>query len=117
MGAKLLIQPEAGMPFEVPIRGTVTIGRTRENTVWLRGNSQVSRQHAVIRCYGGDQYQLIDLGSVNGVVLDDERVIVPMILKHGARIRIADDILTFHLEADVLADEQDFQTVSGTTHL
>ena len=117
MGAKLLIQPEAGVPFEVPIRGTVTIGRTRENTVWLRGNSQVSRQHAVIRCYGSDQYQLIDLGSVNGVEVDDQRVVVPMILKHGSRIRIADDILTFHLEVDAVADEQDFQTVSGTTHL
>ena len=117
MGAKLHIQPKAGTPFVVPVRGTVTIGRTRENTVWLRGNSQVSRQHAVIRCYGGDQYQLIDLGSVNGVTLDDARVVVPMLLKDGSRIGIADDVLTFSIEVDLRGDEQDFQTVAGSTNL
>ena len=114
MGAKLHIQPENGEPFEVPIRGTATIGRTRENTVWLRNNTQVSRQHAVIRCYGSDQFQLIDLGSVNGVHVDDVRMVVPVMLKDGTRIRIADDVLTFHLEVSQEVDLQDYPTVVGS---
>src|SRR4051794_8949984 len=73
MGAKLHIQPARGEPFEVPISGTATIGRTRENTVWLRDSPLVSRQHAIIRCHDSEQYQLVDLGSRNGVYVNEER--------------------------------------------
>jgi adenylate cyclase len=96
MGAKLHIQPAQGESFEVPISGTATIGRTRENTVWLRESPLVSRQHAIIRCHDTDQYQLVDLGSRNGVYVNDKRVIMPVFLEHGARIRIADNAITFY---------------------
>jgi adenylate cyclase len=89
----------------VPISGTATIGRTRENTVWLRESPLVSRQHAIIRCHNTDQYQLVDLGSRNGVYVNDKRVVVPVFLENGARIRIADNEITFYELPDDETDE------------
>lgn len=98
MGAKLHIQPAAVDPFEVRIGNTATIGRTRENTVCLNFSPLVSRQHAMIRCHNGFQYQLIDLGSRNGTFVNDQRVIMPVTLSPGSVIRIADNSLTFQEE-------------------
>ena len=95
MGAKITVQPAQGDLFEVPIGNTATIGRTRDNTVCLNSSPLVSRQHAVIRCHNGYQYQIIDLGSRNGTFVNDQRVVVPVTLMNGARIRIADNVLTF----------------------
>jgi adenylate cyclase len=100
MGAKIQVQPSKGEAFEVAVGNTATIGRTRENTVCLSASPLVSRQHAVIRCHNGWQYQLIDLGSRNGTYLNDRRVVMPAILENGASIRIADNVLTFLEEAD-----------------
>src|SRR5580765_2848961 len=106
MGAKLHIQPASGEPYEVPITGTATIGRTRENTIWLRDSPLVSRQHAIIRCHDSDQYQLVDLGSRNGVYVNERRVVMPVFLEHGARIRIADNAIIFHEVPDDDTDER-----------
>jgi adenylate cyclase len=114
MGAKLHIQPASGEPFEVPITGTATIGRTRENTIWLKDSPLVSRQHAIIRCQDTDQYQLVDLGSRNGVYVNDKRVVMPVFLEHGARIRIADNSLTFHEVPDEGTDEHLQATMINT---
>jgi len=95
MAARLFVQPAQGEPFDVLIGNTATIGRTRENTVCLTTSPLVSRQHAMIRGGNGSQYQIIDLGSRNGTFLNDQRVVVPMMLTHGARIRIADTVITF----------------------
>ena len=114
MGAKLIIQPENAEPFEIPIGNTATIGRTRENTVCLNFSPLVSRQHAIIRCHNGYQYQLIDLGSRNGTYVDDQRVIMPVALTDGARIRIADNTLTFTETVDEECDERHEVTVAGS---
>lgn len=100
MGAKLHIQPKEAAPFEVRIGNTASIGRTRENTVCLNFSPLVSRQHALIRCHSAFQYQVIDLGSRNGTYVNDQRVVMPVILEPGARIRIADNTLTFLEEED-----------------
>lgn len=100
MGAKLQIHPSRAEPFEVSIGNTATIGRTRENTICLNFSPLTSRQHAMIRCHNGWQYQLIDLGSRNGTYLNDQRVVMPATLEHGAKIRIADTLLTFVEEAE-----------------
>ncbi len=114
MGAKLFVQPAEAEPFEVPIGNTATIGRTRENTVCLNSSPLVSRQHAVVRCYNGYQYQIIDLGSRNGTFVNDQRVIVPITLLDGARIRIADNILTFSEEIIDTTQQHLQLTVAGT---
>src|SRR5450432_3649639 len=100
MGAKIRVIPAEIEPFEIGIGNTATIGRTRENTVCLNFSPLVSRQHAIIRCHNGWQYQLIDLGSRNGTYINDQRVVMPVTLDSGARIRIADNYITFLEEAD-----------------
>src|SRR3954469_2259648 len=105
MGAKIFVQPATCEAFEVPIANAAAIGRTRENTVCLSFSPLVSRQHALIRCHNGWQYQLIDLGSRNGTYVNDERVVMPVTLTDGARIRIADNILTFSEHADDVSME------------
>ena len=115
MGAKLFVQPANAEPFEVPIGNTASIGRTRENTVCLSSSPLVSRQHAIIRCHNGYQYQLIDLGSRNGSFVNDQRVIVPVTLTDGARIRIADNTMTFSEEIQDTTQEHLQMTVAGTS--
>lgn len=114
MGAKLFVQPAQSEPFEVPIGNTASIGRTRENSVCLNSSPLVSRQHAVIRCHNGYQYQIIDLGSRNGTFVNDQRVIVPVTLTDGARIRIADNTLTFNEEISDSTQEHLQMTVAGS---
>jgi adenylate cyclase len=116
MGAKIIVQPAQGDAFEVPIGNTATIGRTRDNTVCLNASPLVSRQHAVIRCHNGFQYQIIDLGSRNGTFVNDQRVVVPVTLTNGARIRIADNLLNF---CEDVAEDLDLtmtQAGSGIHH-
>ena len=62
----------------------------------------MSRQHALIRCHDGYQYQLVDLGSRNGTFVNDQRVITPVTLNDGARIRVVDTIIIFEQTDDAL---------------
>jgi len=112
MGAKLHIQPKNAEPFEVRVGNTATIGRTRENTICLHFSPLVSRQHALIRCMNAVQYQIIDLGSRNGTYVNDQRVIMPVVLEAGSRIRVADNTLIF-LE-DEPVEEDVSMTVEAT---
>ena len=114
MGAKLKIQPATADPFEVGIGNTASIGRTRENTVCLSFCPLVSRQHALIRCHNGWQYQLIDLGSRNGTYVNDERVVMPVTLTDGARIRIADNQMTFVEHDDEPGSDTNAMTMVGS---
>lgn len=116
MGAKLHIQPESAPPFEVAINNTATIGRTRENTVCLGFSPLVSRQHALIRCYSGNHYQIIDMGSRNGTYVNDHRVVMPVPLQDGARIRIAENTITFREQADGMSDETAQVTMIGAAN-
>ncbi len=80
---------------------TATIGRTPENTVCLGFSPTVSRQHAIIRCHNGYEYQIMDLGSRNGTYVNDQRVVMPVTLQTGARIRIANNEMVFEQESEV----------------
>lgn len=114
MPATLRVSPALAEAFDLNIRNTATIGRTRDNTVCLTGSLLVSRQHALIRCHNGYQYQIIDLGSRNGTYVNDRRVITPVTLEHGAKIRVADNAITFEQdEEDFSSDHLDI-TVAGT---
>lgn len=104
MPAKLRVTPIASEPFELTIGNTTTIGRTSDNTVCLSGSPLVSRQHALVRCHDGYQYQIIDLGSRNGTYVNDQRVVMPTTLPDGARILIAKNEIVFERV------EEDFST-------
>lgn len=115
MGATLHIQPASANAFEVPIGNTATIGRTRENTVALNFSPLVSRQHALIRCHNGYQYQIIDLGSRNGTFVNDQRVVMPVALENGMVIRIADNSIRFTESVDDVTNEHLEITVAGNS--
>jgi adenylate cyclase len=104
MPAKLQVTPSGQPAYEITIGNTASIGRTSDNTVALLGSQHVSRQHAVIRCHNGFQYQIMDLGSRNGTYVNDQRVVLPITLEHGTTIRIANNELVF-LQEDDLADD------------
>ncbi len=114
MPATLRITPLAGEPFELTIGNTATIGRTNDNTVCLGGSPLVSRQHALIRCHDGYQYQIIDLGSRNGTLVNGQRVVMPMTLAPGARIEIAKNELVFEQIDDDISSAHLEVTLAGS---
>src|ERR1700704_3335549 len=109
MPAKFRVNSPGGEPFEREVNNTATIGRTSDNTIPLPGN-HVSRQHAIVRCHNGFQYQIMDLGSRNGTFVNDHRVVMPVTLESGSRIRIADYELVF----DQDSSEEEGETVDAT---
>ena len=113
MAATIRVIPAQVDAFEVPIQFTATIGRTPENTVCLKFSPTVSRQHAIIRCHNGYEYQLMDLGSRNGTYVNDQRVVMPVTLQHGARIRIANNDLIFEQTTDQEGGEEAAATLAG----
>lgn len=114
MPAKLRVTPLVGEPFELAIGNTTTIGRTSDNIICLSGSPLVSRQHALVRCHDGYQYQLIDLGSRNGTFVNDQRVVMPMTLADGACIRIARNELIFEETEEDLSGTQFEVTLAGS---
>ncbi len=114
MPAKLRVTPLAGEPFELTIGNTATIGRTSDNTVCLSGSPLVSRQHALIRCHNGYQYQIIDLGSRNGTYVNGQRVVMPMTLAPGARVEVAKNEIIFDLIEDDFSSAHLEVTMAGS---
>ncbi len=73
---------------------TATIGRAVENDIVVT-SKRVSREHARVR-RESRHVTLEDLGSTNGTLLNDERVLSPVNLHDGDRISIGDVVFTFH---------------------
>lgn len=115
MSAKIRVIPAQAPPFEVPILYTATIGRTAENTVCLSFSPTVSRQHAIIRCHNGYEYQIMDLGSRNGTYVNEQRVVMPVTLQSGSKIRIANNEMIFEQEAEVEGGDGADVTLAGST--
>lgn len=112
-----IVAADGSAPQEIIIGNTASIGRTPENTICLAGNSRISRQHSLIRCFNGVQYQIMDLGSRNGTYVGDRRVVTPVTLENGAVIRISGTEIHFEAfdEGDVDGDGIPDVTVATTT--
>ncbi len=95
MWATITIADGKTDPYDVKIAHTASIGRAKDNIICLPDNPHVSRFHALLRCFDGSQYQVVDLGSRNGTYLNDERVILPTDLPPNANIRIGDIQILF----------------------
>jgi adenylate cyclase len=100
MRAKVIVIPANRESYDVEIGNTATIGRGRDNTVSFLDSQHVSRQHAIIRCHNACEFQLMDLGSRNGTFVDGRRVIMPVVLRHGSSIRIANNVVIFEQVED-----------------
>jgi hypothetical protein len=82
-----------GQPF--PLReDLITLGRKRDNVIWVR-DDRASRHHAEIRTAAGG-FQIVDLESSNGTFVNDERLTPgqPRALAEGDQVRIGGTVLT-----------------------
>ena len=84
--------PNAGQT--IPLAGTATsIGRGVENDVVV-DDEGVSRQHAEITFVGGE-YQIADVGSAGGTMLDGAAAETAVALESGATVRLGETDLLF----------------------
>lgn len=84
---------QAGQDF--PIEATLTsIGRTAENDVII-ADENVSRHHCELRFTGTD-FEVEDLGSTNGVILNGQPV-TKAIVEDGDTLELGRTLLKFHI--------------------
>jgi pSer/pThr/pTyr-binding forkhead associated (FHA) protein len=102
-------------PYRFPLdRDDITLGRGRDNDIAIQSES-VSVHHAKMhRVRGG--YELRDLGSTNGIKLDDEKKIF-VSLRTGMTVRIGEADFLFQLsedEQEELRDEAPLEETEKT---
>lgn len=73
----------------------MTIGRDKKNHIVLP-DPLVSRNHAIIRLLGAEDFYLIDSGSANGCHINGKRIATPVMLNDGDHIAIGSTMLQFH---------------------
>ena len=97
-----VIQPNLA-PMKLDLRGPViTLGRAVECTIPIK-DRYLSRRHAEIH-HEGDVWKLRDCGSVNGTLLNGERVTTPVTLRAGDRIGLGDTQIVF--QAEITSESQ-----------
>ena len=88
----LLAEERVGAPPRmVTLEEDVTIGRAPENRVAL-DDAGASRKHAAIRRTSDGGWEIEDLHSGNGTLVNDVRIARPTPLAKGDRIRISRSI-------------------------
>ncbi|MEW6730052.1 MAG: FHA domain-containing protein [Acidobacteriota bacterium] len=89
---------------EVELSGNTSIGRACDNTISIE-SAGISRYHALIEEHGNG-YWLSDLGSVNGTIVNGQRLVSTKRLSDGDTITLGESQLIFHcLEASQNIDE------------
>ena len=86
MSATLVLEVN-GQKKEFPCQTIVTLGRDKKNDIVL-ADLKVSRNHAIVRCLGDDDYYLVDGGSANGTYVNAKRIAMPTLLHNGDKISI-----------------------------
>jgi pSer/pThr/pTyr-binding forkhead associated (FHA) protein len=95
--------PATGEAMELVLAegGTASIGRLETNDISIK-EQHVSRQHAIIN-YRDGVFIITDLGSANGVFVNDQRLTEPFPLAAGDVIRLYVPIINF----SALVDEEE----------
>ncbi|HEY4238832.1 MAG TPA: FHA domain-containing protein [Kofleriaceae bacterium] len=105
---KLVIQDDEGKTTVVPlIRDEITIGRKEGNTIRLTERN-VSRRHARILRNNGD-VQIEDLGSYNGIRVNNARIAERVSLRVSDQVQIGDYKL--YLKAEGVEQVDDARTM------
>ncbi len=84
-------------PILYEIGNTTGIGRASSNQICLKDDFAVSRQHALIRRQGEQEYFLIDMGSANGTLLNGKLIIGPTLLRDSDVIKVGEASFRFEL--------------------
>ena len=85
-----LLFEDDGVTERMPLKDGLTLGRSSDNDIVLRDFS-VSRHHAKVTA-DGDGFKIVDLGSTNGVKVND-RVVSSGMLAGGDRITVGNFLL------------------------
>lgn len=93
MSAVLRVKTGNGIQ-KIPCKAVVTLGRDKNSDIVLK-DLMASRNHAMIRRLGKNDYYLIDSGSSNGSYVNKQRVSAPKLLKAGDVISIGNIELVF----------------------
>src|SRR5690242_18988603 len=105
---KLVIQDDEGKTTVVPlIRDEITIGRKEGNTIRLTERN-VSRRHARILRSNGE-VQIEDLGSYNGIRVNNARIAERVSLRVSDQVQIGDYKL--YLKAEGVEQVEDARTM------
>jgi adenylate cyclase len=89
-----------GVSTEVPCEAVLTLGRDKSSDIPI-ADLLVSRNHAMIRRFGQDDYYIIDSGSSNGSFVNSHRVTIPRLLKNGDCIQIGDQQFVFKQQKEL----------------
>lgn len=82
----------------LPLTGErLSLGRSSDNDLSYPEDSGLSRHHMALERVG-EAWQVRDLGSKNGTLLNDERIAAPILLKTGDRICASRVSLTYDSE-------------------
>jgi adenylate cyclase len=84
-------------PVVYEVGNTTGIGRAASNQINLKDDFAASRQHALIRRQGEQEYYLIDMGSANGTLLNCKLIIGPTLLRHNDVIQVGETSFRFEL--------------------
>lgn len=98
-----MIQP--GTPMIVHCGAAITFGRDKNSDVVL-DDPQASRNHAVVRRLGADDYYVIDSGSANGSFINGRRVAAPAMLNDSDRVQFGSSELLFSQQRQVIAPRE-----------
>ena len=93
-----------GIDKKISCKAVLTLGRDKNSDIVII-DLLASRNHAMIRRLGTNDYYLIDSGSSNGSFVNSHRVAIPRLLKTGDRIQIGGSELLFeqdHKEEDAM---------------
>ncbi len=77
----------------ISLHGICTFGRVHGNTVVLP-TPKISRRHAMIH-EQDNEFWLVDLGSTNGIAVNENRVTHPVRLRDDDRIQVPDNLWKF----------------------
>ncbi len=95
----IMIQgPEPGRVYRLPENRVTTLGRSERNSVPVPSPT-VSRFHCEIACVNG-RWELSDLNSRKGTLVDGERIEGKRTLSSGQLIRLSSTIFRFELMAE-----------------
>lgn len=89
------------------------IGRGKDNDIPILDKS-TSRYHALLQILGSDNFLLIDLGSSNGTLVNNRRVVKPTRLKSGDRITIGNVSIEFFAPAVGSSNDTTTSTAART---
>lgn len=106
---RLVVLLPSGQTMDVVIlSGEMKIGRADHNDLVLP-DPTVGSTHAILRAQGND-YQIVDFGSRNGVFVDNARINQAHLLRNGDVIKIGQCLLTFKLPIPDAAQSHDGAT-------